>query len=75
MAPKPTALKKQHASNGRNGSLQEPLPESRSEVRQKQGTVGAVILRTGLWGPSNYNYNKEPHNSIGNEKRATHIIL
>ena len=27
---------------------------------------GALVIRIGFWGPLYYNYNKEPHNSIGN---------
>ena len=29
-------------------------------------STGAVIIRTGFWGPAYYNYNKEPQNNIGN---------
>ena len=28
--------------------------------------VGTSIIRIRFWGPSYYNYNKEPQNSIGN---------
>ena len=28
--------------------------------------IGALIIRTGFWGPLYYNHNKEPQNSIGN---------
>ena len=33
---------------------------------QQRGTIGALIIRMGFWGPLYHNYNKEPQDSIGN---------